>query len=130
MGSEKLFAPAADKGKRVPWPHLLASRKGQDTFQKSSWEGMAGLLGKRVGSRLCSIMGQVLDAEPEAGVMCCDLQPPSKSYKESRSQEQWFPKWGSCPFPGTVRKTCSQTLPRLMGSAALRTTGSLWSSTC
>lgn len=33
VGSEKLFAPAADKGKCVPG--LLASKKGQDTLLKS-----------------------------------------------------------------------------------------------
>lgn len=99
-------------------------------------KGQQAFWGKRVGSRLVSIMGRFLDAEPEAGVMCYDFQPPIKSYKESRSQgarsalKQWFPKWGSCPFTGTGSKAWFQTLPRLMGSGALGTTGSLWFGTC
>lgn len=48
MGSEKLFAPAADKGTCVPG--LLASRKGQDTFLKSVAAPKLGCLGFQVQS--------------------------------------------------------------------------------
>ena len=76
MGSEKLFAPAADKGKCVPG--LLASRKGQDTFLKSV---AAPKLGSVLSFR-CRAPGRSWVLSFTEGCSPPPRQPPGKTTRK------------------------------------------------